>query len=204
MPQCLLQLLEQSFQGSLAAFKAHLNFHWGAQHHCLLLDALSKLGVVVIDVQQSDEHLSQAVPALHIFCLHIEVVPGSSLSIQVGPGLGVDDPSGWVDQEAVGTESAGTVHMHVHMQKPAVKSCLQEVAVMHMHLLQSVPVLLSPSLQSDWGSRTNHLLAHLSTLNLTTESQPLQKHLCKLYLAILASTLCSFFLFEFNIIIILK
>lgn len=92
-----MHLLIEGFMGNLEAFEAHLNFHWGPHHHCLLLDTLSKLWVVVIDIQQSDKHLSQAGPALHILRLHIEVVPGCGLSIQIGPGLCINDPSGWLD-----------------------------------------------------------------------------------------------------------
>lgn len=99
MPQSLWQLLEQDCEGSSVASEAHLNFHRGPQHHRLLLEVLSKLGVVVVDIQQSDEHLGQAGPALHVLCLHIEVVPGGGLSIQAGPGLGVDDRSLFVTSE---------------------------------------------------------------------------------------------------------
>lgn len=78
--------------GCSAASETHLNFHWGSQHHRLLLDALHKLGVVVIDVQQSDKHLCQAVPPIHVFGLHVKVVPRRALGIQAGPGLSVDKP----------------------------------------------------------------------------------------------------------------
>lgn len=92
---------------------------------------------MVIDIQQRNEDLGQAVPALHVLRLHIEVVSGSGLSIQAGPGLGVDDPRGWVDQEAAGhrkcrqgcVEARTCTHMCTHV--PSARSRLREGAAMH-------------------------------------------------------------------------
>lgn len=97
--------------------EAHLDSHRGPQHHRLLLDALSKLGGVVIDIQQQDSHLGEVMPASRVLCSYMEVVLGGGLGVQAGPGLCADDPRGGMDLKAARhKEQAGCAQdMPLHM-----------------------------------------------------------------------------------------
>lgn len=79
----------------------YLYLHWCSNDHGLLQEVIIELRWVVIQVQHSDKDLSQAVLSLGVFCLHIEVILGPDLCIQVCPRLSVDDPRCRLDQEPV-------------------------------------------------------------------------------------------------------
>lgn len=108
-----------------------------------------------------------------------EVVPGSALSVQAGPGLGVDDARGQVDQEAPGTESAarvcGTrVRTHVPCSKEA--RLQEEAACAGGSFSGASRLFLSTSSQSDSGSRPTHLLTINMELHLSHNPFPLPPH----------------------------
>lgn len=95
----------------------YLYFHWCSDHHSLLKEIVIKSRWVVIEVQDCDKDLRQAVLPLCILCFHIKVVLGPHLCIQDGPRLRVDDPRCRLDQESVNVDGIRTcklMYMHNH------------------------------------------------------------------------------------------
>lgn len=76
---------------------SHLYLHWWPNDHCLFLDIFIELWRVVIDIQHSYKHFSQAVFPICVLCFHIEIILGVHFSIQYSPGLGVNYTCWWVD-----------------------------------------------------------------------------------------------------------
>lgn len=65
----------------------HLDFDGHADDHGLLQELLVKFWRMVVHVQDGDEDFGQAVLALRVLGLDVEVVLGANLSVQGGPGL---------------------------------------------------------------------------------------------------------------------
>lgn len=82
----LNQVLEQHQQEQNFS-NFYLNFDGRANDHGLLQELLVKFWRMVIHVQDSDEDFSQAVLALRVLGLDVEVVLGANFGVQAGPGL---------------------------------------------------------------------------------------------------------------------
>lgn len=94
----VMNIIAMSFPFSLRINK-HLYFHRCSDHHSRLQEVVIEGRRMVVQVQHRHKHLSQAVLALCVLCLHIKVILGSHLCVQARPWLGVDDPRCGLDQK---------------------------------------------------------------------------------------------------------